>query len=106
MTENTKATYGDLQELMKYCDNAVDGLGKLHEQLVKIIAVKKKLSMNASSSVVFNQAQDIAGATANMEKINVRLSGAIGEIKQLGQLVQSLLGPGAIRANVKNEKEK
>jgi len=89
MTESTKTNFSDLQELVQYCYRAIDSLGKLHEQLVKIIEVKKNLSTSASSNVVFNQ--DVVGATANLEKINARLSGAIDEVKQLGQQAQLLL---------------
>jgi hypothetical protein len=88
MTEDTKIKYSDLQELMKYCDNAIDNLNRLHEQLVKIIAVKNTLAKTISSSVVFSQAQNIVGAAANLEKIDARLSGAIEEVKQLSQQVQ------------------
>ncbi|CAL7959947.1 hypothetical protein GAMM_120055 [Gammaproteobacteria bacterium] len=113
MTENTKTKFSDLQELVECCDSAADNLSKLHEQLVKIIMVKKKLSTSASSGVVFSQAQDIASTTVNLEKIDARLSGTIDEVKQLCQRVQLLLpvsnvsavSPEATSTNVEDQKE-
>lgn len=100
MTENTKTKFSDLQELIKFCNNAVDNLDNFHGQLVKIIEVKKKLSTSTSGNMVFNQALDVSNTLANLEKINSRLSGAISEMKQLSRqavlLSQAALGQGNV----------
>lgn len=97
-TKNNKTKFSDLQELVKCCDDVIDSFGRLHEQLIKIIGVKKQLSKSAGSNVTFGQAQDAIDATANLEKINAKLSGAIDEVKQLGQQVQLLLQVDSVAA--------
>ena len=68
MTEEIKL------EPIKYRDDALDYLNKLHDQLAKAIEARKKSAANASNSAVFNQAQDIANTVSNLEKIYLKTS--------------------------------
>lgn len=93
MTENTKINFNDSQKIAEYCNATLDGLEKFHDQLIKIIEVKKKLSANQVGNIALNQAQDTLNAISNLEKINSRLVSAINEVRQLTQNIILLLQP-------------
>ncbi|EKE01729.1 MAG: hypothetical protein ACD_21C00067G0013 [uncultured bacterium] len=105
MSENIKTEQEscDLQELLECCDNISDSLCKFSDQLAKIIEVKKKAANSLGGNTALNQEQDVLSSTANLEKINVKLTSAISEVRQLCQQALMLTQRFDSRAEEKNE---
>ncbi len=109
MVENTKTKYSDLQELMECCSNTVLSLSGFHEQIIKVIEAKNKVSASANSDVAFNQANVAISTVANLKNIDSNVSGAINKVQQLGQqvqLLQSALGQSNVNVAKLEEKAK
>jgi len=71
-----------------FCNVAIENLSNLRDQLDKIIAVQKKLAGDMGKDVMARQAGGALEKAENLEKINLKVAGAIDSAKKLSLEMQ------------------
>lgn len=80
-----------LRNLEQCCNDASGHLGRLLDQLAKIIEAKKKSSGSAGGSMMLRQAKDILDTIANLQMIGEASDSARKQINQLDSQLQKML---------------
>lgn len=89
-------TEEQLERLNDFCGVAEKDLDRIKDQIGKIIEIRKRKATESGDKhddTMLEQAEGVLSTMEGLEKINLKLPGAIQEIKELCKKVHALLGP-------------